>query len=238
MPDPLAAEVSPSNNGNGHGPTTPGHLPDSVVEALGGTPPNEVRPPESPVVTALPPRPAGAVAAFDERVDRWFGQVRGNVVADRVFYGASALGDFSVLWHMASLARAVIRPSTEPEAVRLAAALAVESVVVNVGVKALFRRTRPAWEQDRPRKLRRPRSSSFPSGHATSAFMAATLLSQGRPRQRPLWYAAAAVVAASRVHVRIHHASDVVGGAALGLAAGATVDRLWPAGNAARRRRG
>lgn len=238
MPDPLAAEVSPSANGNGHVPSTSGHLPDGVVEALGGTPASEVRPRESPVVAALPARPAGAVAAFDDRVDGWFDRLRGNMAADRLFYGASALGDFSVLWHLLSLARAVARPSTEPEAVRLAAALAVESVVVNVGVKALFRRNRPAWEQDRPRKLRRPRSSSFPSGHATSAFMAATLLSQGRPRQRPLWYATAAVVAASRVHVRIHHASDVVGGAALGLAAGAAVDRLWPTGNAGRRRRG
>jgi len=213
-------------------------LPDGMVEALGGTPAHEFRPEPSPVVTLLPERAANPIAAFDQWVDTWFEKLRGNKIADHVLYGASALGDYSLLWHMVSLGRAVADPRTEREGVRLAAALAVESVAVNVGIKSLFRRDRPAWEQHRPRNLRRPRSSSFPSGHATSGFMAATLLSRGRPRQRPLWFGLATVVAASRVHVKIHHASDVVGGAALGLAAGVVLDRLFPAGNARRRRRG
>src|SRR4029079_19252163 len=39
------------------------------------------------------------------------------------------------------------------------------------------------------------------------------------------WYAAAAAVASTRVYVRLHHASDVVAGAALGFALGAAVKR-------------
>jgi undecaprenyl-diphosphatase len=212
-----------------HGVTAPtAKLPDADAEPLA----------PSPIVVALPDVAAGPVAEFDRAVDGWFDRLRGNAVADRVFYSASAIGDYSMLWHLLSLGRAVARPRTEREALRLATALAVESVAVNVGIKSLFRRDRPAWEQDRPRNLRQPRSSSFPSGHATSAFMAATLLSQGRPKQRPLWYGLAAVVAASRVHVRIHHASDVVGGAALGVIAGKAVGRGWRVGNASTRRRG
>jgi undecaprenyl-diphosphatase len=111
--------------------------------------------------------------------------------------------------------------------VRLSVALGIESVIVNGPIKAMFRRQRPAWNQPRARRLRKPRSSSFPSGHATSAFMAASLLATGRPRQRPLWYAAAAVVAASRVHVRIHHASDVAAGAVMGIGFGVLVRRAW-----------
>jgi undecaprenyl-diphosphatase len=100
-------------------------------------------------------------------------------------------------------------------------------VLINGLVKSLFRRERPAWDQHRPRNLRKPRSSSFPSGHATSAFMAATVLGAGRPaRTKAAWYGVASVLAASRVHVRIHHASDVVGGAAIGLGLGALVRRL------------
>lgn len=191
-----------------------------------GTP--EVRPVVSPVTLPLPPGPAAVVRRFDARADRWFDRLRGNPLADRVLYGASALGDFSLLWHLLSLGRAVADPRSEREAVRAAAALAVESVVVNVGVKSLFRRERPAWVDDRPHDLRRPRSSSFPSGHATSGFLAASLLAAGRPRQRALWFGLAGVVASSRVHVRIHHASDVVGGALLGLSFGALVRRRWP----------
>ena len=75
--------------------------------------------------------------------------------------------------------------------------------------------------------LRRPHTSSFPSGHATSGFMAATVLGAGRSTPTKLaWYGVATVVAASRVHVKIHHASDVVGGAVIGLGLGAVV-RRW-----------
>ena len=63
-----------------------------------------------------------------------------------------------------------------------------------------------------------PLTSSFPSGHASAAFCAAGLLSEGS-RLEPAYYALAAVVAASRVHVKIHHASDVVAGAAVGTVA-------------------
>ena len=118
---------------------------------------------------------------------------------------------------------------------RVAAVLGAESALVNGPVKTLFRRHRPAWEQERPRRLRRPRTSSFPSGHASSAFTAAGVLSQGDPLW-PLYYAIAAVVASSRVYVKIHHPSDVVAGALLGVALARLVRRAWPmparAGNA------
>jgi undecaprenyl-diphosphatase len=44
----------------------------------------------------------------------------------------------------------------------------------------------------------------------------------------PLWAVAAVVVATSRVYVRMHHASDVVAGAAIGAVIGAAARRLWP----------
>ncbi len=110
---------------------------------------------------------------------------------------------------------------------RLAIALAVESLVVNWGIKSLFRRTRPVWDQPRRFRLRQPRTSSFPSGHATSAFTAAALLSDGDPAW-PLYYSAATIVALSRIHVRIHHASDVVAGIAVGMVLGRLGRRLFP----------
>jgi undecaprenyl-diphosphatase len=121
----------------------------------------------------------------------------------------------------------VCSPAFRPAARRLAVALAIESLVVNWGVKSLFRRARPGWDESRPHRLRRPRTSSFPSGHATSGFLAATLLSEDS-RFPVGWFALASVVAASRVHVRIHHASDVVAGAAMGAIAGRLVRRRWP----------
>ena len=200
---------------------------DAAIDLLGGTPPSMERPPVDPATFVLPEPLARRIRVMDRQADGWFDALRGNAVADRVFYGASALGDFSLIWHLAGVARALRGPRQEREAVRLAAALGVESVLINGVVKSMFRRTRPEREQHGTRKLRKPRSSSFPSGHATSGFMAASLLGQGRSAPvRAAWYAAATVVAASRVHVKIHHPSDVVAGAAVGVGLGAVVRRL------------
>jgi undecaprenyl-diphosphatase len=167
------------------------------------------------------------VARFDAAVDDWFDQHRGNPVMDRLFYVASALGDHGLIWHIAGLARAAMPGADTADAVRLSVSLGVESAIVNLGVKSLFRRGRPVHEGDRPHELRKPLTSSFPSGHASAAFLAATMLSEGRPIEAPLWFGLASVVSASRVYVKVHHASDVVAGAAIGLALGAVATRVW-----------
>ncbi len=116
--------------------------------------------------------------AFDALAARGFGRLRGVAVLDRTFYAASALGDHSLIWHAIGAVRALGGNRQTAEALRLSAVLGVESVVVNVGVKSMFRRTRPIHTAARPFALRRPLTSSFPSGHATSAFCAAVLLSK------------------------------------------------------------
>ena len=181
----------------------------------------------------LSPTTQASVRRFDDRVDRAFDHLRGNPVADRVFYGASALGDHSLIWVMLAAARGLRSGSSDGglhlrAAVRAVAGLGVESALVNQGIKNLFRRSRPLATTPRPLSLRKPRSSSFPSGHATSAFCAAGLLADGDPAFAPAYYAIATIVAASRIHVRIHHASDVVAGIPIGIALGWVGRRLHP----------
>ena len=167
------------------------------------------------------------VAAFDEwadgAVDRW----RGQPGVDRVFYGASTLADHSLIWLILGAVRGLRSEHDWKAAVRVGAGVFLESAVVNVGIKSLFHRSRPPWEVDRPLPLRRPRTSSFPSGHATAGFTAAALLSDDDPLW-PVYYGLAVVIAASRVHVRIHHAADVLGGVAIGVGLGRIGRRLAP----------
>ncbi|HEY2814809.1 MAG TPA: phosphatase PAP2 family protein [Acidimicrobiales bacterium] len=167
------------------------------------------------------------VRAFDQRVDSLFDEARGNAMVDRLMYGASELGDFSLIWHLVGLARGLTSDERADEAIRLSVILAGESLLVNGVIKSFFRRRRPVWDQPRAFRIRRPRSSSFPSGHASAAFTAATVLSEGDPLW-PLYYAAATVVAASRTYVKIHHASDVVAGMATGLLIGRVARKAWP----------
>lgn len=167
------------------------------------------------------------IADFDAHVDAAFERLRGNPVADRVFYGASAVADHSLGWLILGALRGLRSEHEWTAAVRVGAGVFLESALVNVGIKSLFRRTRPPWDVERPFPLRRPRTSSFPSGHATAAFTAAGLLADDDPLW-PAYYALAVVVAGSRVHVRIHHASDVLGGVAIGIVLGRIGRRLAP----------
>ena len=160
------------------------------------------------------------VDAFDQRVDELLERLRGHPAADGLFLAASHLGDYSLIWHLIGITRGIIRRKPD-EVVILAALLGVESLIVNQGVKRLFRRDRPTWTGDDRLPVRQPKTSSFPSGHASSATFAAVILSSwdGR-RLGALWFAIAAIVGTSRAYVRIHHASDVVGGALVGVVLG------------------
>jgi undecaprenyl-diphosphatase len=176
---------------------------------------------------ALRGRISTDVARFDRRVDDWFADhLRGRAVADRIFYSASALGDHGTIWLILAAIRGLRSDEGLPAAVRAAAGVGIESALVNGPIKWIFRRQRPVLMEARPLPLRRPRTSSFPSGHATSAFCAAALLSDGDERWAPLYYGLAVVVAWSRVHVRIHHASDVVAGMAIGASLGGLSRRI------------
>lgn len=160
------------------------------------------------------------IDAFDARVDELLERLRGNPVADRLFSTASHVGDFSLIWHAIGIVRGVAKGRPD-QVIVLAALLGVESLVVNQGVKRLFRRERPTTTGDDRLPVRTPTTSSFPSGHASSAAFAATVLAgwDGLPLGL-VWYKVAAIVGISRAYVRIHHGSDVVAGAIVGTALG------------------
>jgi undecaprenyl-diphosphatase len=172
-------------------------------------------------------RASKAVARFDadveRRVDRW----RGNPTLDKVMYAASELGDFSLIWHLLSTARALGPDRRLEHAVRMSTIIGLESVLVNGVVKSQVKRHRPPWEQERPLNLRRPKTSSFPSGHASSAATFVGVMAQDDPLW-PLYLLLGVTVASSRVYVKVHHPSDVVAGALLGAGLAAVARRLWP----------
>lgn len=159
------------------------------------------------------------IATFDETVDQLLDNIRGHEPWDRIFYALSELGDFGLVWHLVAWSRALGHDDGLRSALEVSGVLAIESVVVNGAIKALFKRERPVVQEPRPHKLRVPLTTSFPSGHASAATVAAMLLSD-RSRFPAAWWTMALAIASSRAYVRIHHASDVVGGVAVGFAIG------------------
>ena len=173
---------------------------------------------------------AARVRAIDRAVDAAVSRAH-HPVLDDVFYPLSSAADHSLLWLATAGVREALGKARPGTAVRLAAVLGVESAITNVALKSLFGRIRPALDPaltgPLPWGLRRPMTSAFPSGHATAGFTTAVFLSRSDPG--PPWYLIAGLVAGSRVYVRLHHASDVVAGSALGLAFGLAARRFAPA---------
>jgi undecaprenyl-diphosphatase len=170
---------------------------------------------------------------FDRAVDDWVARHR-RPALDRFFYGLSSAADHGLLWVAVGAVREASGRGRPGSALRLTAVLAVESSLTNGPIKALFRRVRPALDADRsgplPYGLHRPVTSAFPSGHATTAFTAAAFLARDDPLG-PAYHLLAAAVAASRVYVRLHHASDVLAGVLLGVAFGRVARRFASGGN-------
>ncbi len=73
---------------------------------------------------------------------------------------------------------------------------------------------------------------SFPSDHATAAFAIATaFLLDGLPKRGIAFLGAALLICLSRVYVGTHYASDVLGGAAMGMVAAVAVSALYREGS-------
>ena len=96
-------------------------------------------------------------------------------------------------------------------------ALTTSHVAVQV-LKRAVARPRPCDANGRPIALvDLPDPFSFPSGHAAAASAVGGTIAIAHPLLAPLVLPLAALIAASRVTLRVHHVGDVVGGAVLGL---------------------
>ena len=140
--------------------------------------PSNVSPSRGPTKPSRRTRPR-IVARFDDAVDQAFDHLRGNPIADRVFYAATELGDFGLVWMLIGATQGLRGDRQLARGGRLAATLAVESVLVNGVIKSFFKRERPVSQEPRPYKMRMPRTTSFPSGHSSTAVVAAMMLSEG-----------------------------------------------------------
>jgi undecaprenyl-diphosphatase len=89
------------------------------------------------------------------------------------------------------------------------------------GAKDLTHRTRPFVAHPQIHPLYVVHSSSFPAGHAATAFAGAVLLTAVAPRIWPAFFGLAVVIGFSRIYDGVHYPTDVLAGALLGAVAGA-----------------
>jgi undecaprenyl-diphosphatase len=183
------------------------------------------------------------VSTLDEAVDAAFEPLRGHPAVDRAASVVSNLADYGLIWVLLAGLKARRRGPDRRRAVVALGVAGFSSLIVSRMVKAAVERQRP--DEHLAVGVRTPTSSSFPSGHTLAAFCTAFVLGDS-DTGTAVNIGFASAVAASRVHLRAHHPTDVAGGAligsVLGLGLRPIVDVVTPGsrgrGSRRRRRRG
>jgi YegS/Rv2252/BmrU family lipid kinase len=143
-------------------------------------------------------------------------------LADRSLRQLSNSANRSMLWFaIAGVISMLGGRAGRRAALRGIVSIAITSTLVNLPLKYLARRERPASRRhNRPLPVSMPGSFSFPSGHSASAFAFATGVGIEEPWLLLPILPLAAGVAYSRVHLRVHYPFDVLVGAAIGTGMG------------------
>ena len=126
------------------------------------------------------------------------------------------LGDYGALWIITAVVMLMFK-KTRKAGLCLAVSLVATAVIGNVILKNVFARLRPFIVENFPIIISPPGGYSFPSGHTSSSFAAATSLSLHYKKYAAAFYIVAALIGFSRIYLYVHYPSDVVAGAILGV---------------------
>lgn len=184
-----------------------------------GTGPYGDRVPRPPM-----PRPRrlplpGSLLRLDERAFRAVRTRLGRPPLVGVALGFSHFGEHAAGWLLLGAAGAALDHRRRPAWARATSSVFVAHAL-NVGVKRVVRRPRPAFA-DLPALGRTPSRLSFPSAHAASSSAAAAAFAPLLPALP--WRTALGAMVLSRVALGVHYPSDVLAGAVLGRAVAAVV---------------
>lgn len=149
--------------------------------------------------------------------------VRHDMLEDPLAWYASA----SELLFLVALTVALLVAAT-----RRGAVVALIAVPTAVGAAAvtgsMTGRARPfAAHAEIHAFVRHAADSGFPSDHATASFAIATAVLLSSRRAGVALLLGAVALAVDRVAVGVHYPTDVLAGAAIGVASGLAADRLW-----------
>ena len=152
-------------------------------------------------------------------------------VLDRIMVTFTYAGTGALIWWVAFVIPMLISRRFRETSAIMTAALGVNYLLGEVLIKKLVGRDRPSTLiSDEDMKINKPKDHSFPSGHSASSFCAFTVTLWCCPVW--IWLPALALagtIAFSRMYLRVHYLTDVMGGIVLGMLDGSLVVLLFRA---------
>lgn len=141
-------------------------------------------------------------------------------ILDKIMIVSTQLGDKGLIWIGLSFVLLTNR-KTRTAGILSLTALVLSTIVGEGILKHLFQRERPYVDFPWVHLLvGKSTSFSFPSGHTTSSFAVAYVLSRVLKKHSYIFWAFAILIAFSRLYLFMHYPTDVIAGIIVGLACG------------------
>lgn len=150
-----------------------------------------------------------------------------NNILDCIMMLITSLGNGGLLWIFISIMLICIptigKESLEKKKRRknygilLIISLVLTAILGNLIIKNIIQRPRPFQVDTSVIPLIHPREYSFPSGHTSSSFAAATILFLYNPKAGGFAFLVAGLIAFSRMYFFVHFPTDILGGIVLGV---------------------
>ena len=148
---------------------------------------------------------------------------------DRVMVLSTYAGTGAFIWWIALAIPFVIIKQYRNTGIILIVTLGINYLLGEVIIKKLVGRGRPSNLIDAEElKIKQPKDNSFPSGHTASSFAAFTVTFWNCPAY--FWIPAlcvASLISFSRIYLRVHYLSDVIGGIVLGVIDGSLISLFF-----------
>ena len=165
----------------------------------------------------------------------WFESLH-NPITNPIMYGITSLGNGGIFWIILAAAMLLIFPKKYRKVgLSMAIALILSLIFCNGIMKHLWARPRAFWVEgqnfvvgDQFENLygifQSIHDYSFPSGHSSASFAAATAIFMWRKKEGTAALILAALIAVSRLYLTVHYPSDVLVGT---ITRECMVFRLW-----------
>ena len=165
---------------------------------------------------------------LDEKVVERMSEIH-RPVLDKIMVMFTYAGTGGMVWWVCFVIPMLISRRFRETSIILTAALCFNFLMGEIIIKKSVGRDRPSTRiSDDDMKINKPKDHSFPSGHSASSFCASTVMLLCCPAW--IWapaLALACTIAFTRMYLRVHYLTDVLGGILLGVLDGSLVTLLF-----------